>query len=76
MEQRRKQTLQTLAVGTTWTLLYWFIGLAILGVLMLGDCIDVEACERSKHAIFKIGMMIEVVLYAALMALFLRSRRR
>jgi hypothetical protein len=48
----------------------------ILGVMMMGDCIDVEACERSKQAILRTGLIIEVVLYVALMALFLRKRRR
>jgi hypothetical protein len=44
--------------------------------MMMGDCIDLEACERSKQAVFRTGLLVEVVLYGVLMVLFLRKRRR
>jgi len=65
----------TVAAATAWTLIYWLIGLMFLGLALLGDCIDVDACERSKRAILTIGLTIEVGLYVGLMAIFIWRRR-
>jgi hypothetical protein len=76
MTDSTRKLLMALTVGVGVTLIYWSFGLMLLGMLMMGDCTDVEACSRSKDATFSTGLLVEAGIYAVLMLLVWRRRRR
>ncbi len=61
-------------IVVSFTLVYWFTAITLLGMAIMGDCIDVEPCDRSKQLTLRVGLLIAVLTYTSLMKFHSRHR--
>jgi hypothetical protein len=61
-------------IAVPFTLVYWFTAITLLGMAIMGDSIDVEACDRSKQLTLRVGLLIAVLTYTFLMIFHSRQR--
>jgi hypothetical protein len=58
------------------TIVYWLSALSVLGMLIMGDCIDAAECERSKNTTTIVGLLVAAVIYGIVLYSFARRRSR
>jgi hypothetical protein len=51
------------------TLAYWLCAFTFVGMLTIGDCLDVHACSEAKGRIMGTGLGVAAAIYLVLVAL-------